>query len=74
MRYVPREPDAEVNVSGEHPLSEAATLVLGLSLIFALIAALLIFMVDAALYLVPALFSRLVKKDLGKAVLIEQTA
>ncbi len=54
MRHVPREPDASVNVSDEHPLSEAATLTVGLSLIFIVIAALLVFMVDAAVYLLPA--------------------
>lgn len=54
MRYVPRKPREGINVSDEHPLVEAGTLIVGLGLIFALIALALIFMVEVVLYFVPA--------------------
>ncbi len=54
MEYVPREPDHSVNVSKEHPLVEAGTLVVGLGIIFAVIAAALIFLIEIALFFVPA--------------------
>ena len=52
MKYVPREPRDGINVSKTHPLVEAGTLVAGLSLIFLLVALLLMFMVELALLLV----------------------
>ncbi len=53
MKYVPRKPREGVNVSKEHPLVEAGTLVVGLSLIFLAIALVLIFLIEIALYFVP---------------------
>ncbi len=53
MRFVPRQPDTSVNVSKTHPLAEASTLLIGLSLLFALIVALLVFLVEIGLYFIP---------------------
>ena len=53
MRYVPKKADDTVNVSKEHPLVEASTLVVGLTLIFAAVAAILILLVDLVLLFVP---------------------
>lgn len=53
MRFIPKKADDSVNVSDEHPLVEAGTLVIGLGLIFVGIMVVLIFMVDVALYFVP---------------------
>ncbi len=53
MEFVPKAPDDEVNVTREHPLKEAATLIFGLSLVFVLITALLVFFVDLVIALVP---------------------
>lgn len=52
MRFVPKKVDDSVNVSKEHPLVEAGTLVVGLTLIFAAVAAVLILMVDLVLLFV----------------------
>ncbi len=52
MRYVPRKAPDDVNVSKEHPLVEASTLVVGLSLIFLAIALVLVLMVDIVLLFV----------------------
>ncbi|MEM9384301.1 MAG: M48 family metallopeptidase [Pseudomonadota bacterium] len=52
MRHVPRQPDVEVNVSKTHPLVEAGTLLVGLSLLFLLGAIALLFAVDLAVALV----------------------
>lgn len=52
MRFVPKKVDDSVNVSSEHPLVEASTLVVGLALIFVVIAAALILMVDLVLMFV----------------------
>jgi predicted Zn-dependent protease len=69
MRYVPKQAPDDVNVSKEHPLVEAGTLVAGLSLIFIAIALILILMVDLVLMIVsPAkeaqLFSSWLPDDL----------
>ena len=53
MKYIARKPDDGVNVSDTHPLVEAGTLVVGLSLIFLVIIVVLIFLVELALYFVP---------------------
>ena len=54
MRFIPRSPEEGINVSKEHPLVEAGTLIVGVGLIFAVIAVALIFLVEIALYFVPA--------------------
>ena len=53
MEYSPRRPREGINVSKEHPLIEASTLVIALSLIFAVISVALIFAVEIALYFIP---------------------
>ncbi len=53
MKFIPRKPKEGINVSDEHPLVEASALIVGLSLIFAIITVALIFMVEIALYFVP---------------------
>ena len=53
MRYIAKKPRDGINVSDTHPLVEASTLVVGLAGIFLLIALLLIFLVEVALYFVP---------------------
>lgn len=54
MRYIPKKPREGINVSDVHPLAEAGTLIAGLTAIFLLIALALIFLIEIALYLVPA--------------------
>ncbi len=54
MKFVPRKPREGINVSDVHPLVEAGTLVVGLTAIFAVIAVVLIFIIEIALYFVPA--------------------
>lgn len=54
MKYVAKKPKEGVNVSDVHPLVEAATLVVGLTAIFVAIVLLLVFLVEIALYFVPA--------------------
>ena len=54
MRHVPRQPRDGINVSDTHPLVEAGTLVVGLTAIFVVIVVVLIFLVEIALYFVPA--------------------
>ncbi len=54
MKFVARQPADGINVSKTHPLVEASTLVVGLSAIFVLITVALIFLVEIALYFVPA--------------------
>ena len=54
MRFIPRSPEEGINVSKEHPLVEAGTLIVGVGLIFAVIAVALIFFVEISLYFVPA--------------------
>ena len=52
MRFVSRQADDSVNVSKTHPLVEAGTLYVGLTGLFLLLAVVLIFLVEAALYFV----------------------
>lgn len=54
MRFVARQPREGINVSDTHPLGEAGTLVIGLTAIFVFIALALVFIVEIALYFVPA--------------------
>lgn len=70
MKFTPREPREGVNVSKEHPLVEAGTLIAGLGLIFVAILLLLIFLVEIALYFVPeekevAMFSAWLPEDIS---------
>ncbi len=53
MRHIPRKADDSVNVSKEHPLVEASTLVVGLGLIFLSVMVVLVFVVEIVLYFVP---------------------
>ena len=53
MEFIPRKPREGINVSKEHPLVEASTLIIALSLIFAVISVGLIFAVEIALYFLP---------------------
>lgn len=69
MKYVPRQPQEGINVSKTHPLVEAGTLVVGLTAIFATIALALIFLIELALYFIPAekeaaLFSNWLPEDI----------
>ncbi len=54
MKHVPKQPRDGINVSDTHPLVEAGTLVVGLSAIFVAIVVVLIFLVEIALYFIPA--------------------
>lgn len=54
MKYVAKKPREGINVSDEHPLVEAGTLIIGLSALFLLVALLLIFLVEIVLYFIPA--------------------
>jgi Zn-dependent protease with chaperone function len=54
MRFIPKKPREGINVSDVHPLAEASTLIIGLTAIFVAIALLLIFIIEVALYFVPA--------------------
>lgn len=70
MKFVPRQPREGINVSDTHPLVEAGTLVAGLTIIFAAIVLLLIFLVEIALYFVPvekevAMFENWLPEDLS---------
>lgn len=53
MKFIPRQPRDDVNVSKEHALVEAGTLVVGIGLIFAFVMVLLIFLVEIVLHFVP---------------------
>lgn len=69
MKYIAKQPREGINVSDEHPLVEAGTLVFGLTAIFIAIALLLVFIIEVALYIVPAkteaeLFSDWLPEDL----------
>lgn len=60
MRYVPRSPREGINVSDTHPLSEAATLIAGLGLLFVLLTLLIVFLVEIAiLFISPETEARL---------------
>jgi Zn-dependent protease with chaperone function len=54
VKFVPKRPREGINVSDVHPLVEAGTLVVGLTAIFFVIALALIFIIEIALYFVPA--------------------
>ena len=69
MQHVPRQPDTDVNVSRQHPLAEAGTLLVGLGVIVTAVAAILLFLVDAVLAFVPpeqeaALFDAWLPEDI----------
>jgi Zn-dependent protease with chaperone function len=69
MRFIPRKPREGINVSEEHPLVEAGTLIIGIGFIFAVITVALIFLVEIALYFVPeekeaALFENWLPEDI----------
>ena len=53
MKFIPRKARDDVNVSPEHPLVEATTLVVGLGLIFVVVMVALLFLVDLLLWFVP---------------------
>ncbi|MDJ0794752.1 MAG: hypothetical protein QNI98_10955, partial [Woeseiaceae bacterium] len=53
MKYIAKKPEDGINVSDTHPLVEAGTLVVGLSLIFLVVVVVLVFLVELALYFVP---------------------
>lgn len=54
MKYVPRQPREGINVSSTHPLVEAGTLVAGLTILFAVFVVALVFLIELALYFLPA--------------------
>jgi Zn-dependent protease with chaperone function len=54
MRFVAKQPKEGINVSDTHPLVEASALVAGLAAIFVVIALLLVFLIEVALYFVSA--------------------
>lgn len=54
MKHVPKQVREDVNVSDTHPLVEASTLFVGLSAILVIIVVALVFLVEIALYLIPA--------------------
>lgn len=53
MKFVPRKARDDVNVSPEHPLVEATTLVVGLGLLFLVVMVALIFLAELLLFFVP---------------------
>ena len=65
MRFVAKQPREGINVSKTHPLTEASLLVVGLTAIFAVIALFLVFLVEIALYFVPATAFRSIDYHLG---------
>jgi len=69
MRYVAKQAREGINVSKTHPLVEAGTLVVGLSIIFGLIVVALVFVVELSLFYVSAeaeaeFFDRWMPEDL----------
>lgn len=54
MKYVPKQARDDVNVSDTHPLVEASTLFVGLSAILVVIVVVLVFLIEVALYFLPA--------------------
>ena len=73
MRFVARKPREGINVSDTHPLAEAGTLVVGLSLLFVAVILALVFIVELALlYVSPEteaeLFSNWTPDDLVSIV------
>ena len=53
MKFIPRIPADGINVSKQHPLTEATTLLIGLSGLFALATVVIIFFVDMVLLFIP---------------------
>jgi Zn-dependent protease with chaperone function len=53
MRFVARAPREDVNVSPEHPLAEAATLIAGLAAVLVAITAFIVFFVDIVVMFIP---------------------
>ena len=53
MEFKPRAPREGINVSAEHPLKEASILIIGLAVVTAVIAVVLIFSVDLVVALIP---------------------
>ncbi len=69
MKFIAKKPREGINVSDEHPLVEAGTLIVGLTAIFIVIALALIFIIEVALYFVSTeaeaeLFSDWIPDDL----------
>lgn len=69
MRYVPKKIRDGINVTDVHPLADASALIIGLSAIAVLVALALIFLIEVALYFIPAetearLFSSWLPEDL----------
>ena len=69
MKFIAKKPREGINVSDEHPLVEAGTLIVGLTAIFIVIALALIFIIEVALYFVSTeaeaeLFSDWIPEDL----------
>ena len=54
MRYVARQPREGINISKTHPLAEASVLVLGLTGIFITLVVVGVFLVEVALFFIPA--------------------
>jgi Zn-dependent protease with chaperone function len=54
MRFIARKPRDGINVSDTHPLAEAGMLIVGLSALFLGLVVAIIFLVELALYFVPA--------------------
>jgi predicted Zn-dependent protease len=54
VKFSPRTPREGINVSDDHPLKEAATLIFGVAAIVALIGVAMIFLVDLVILAVPA--------------------
>jgi len=69
VKFIAKKPREGINVSDEHPLVEAGTLIVGLTAIFIIIALALIFIIEVALYFVSTeteaeLFSGWIPDDL----------
>jgi len=69
VKFIAKKPREGINVSDEHPLVEAGTLIVGLTAIFIVIALALIFIIEVALYFVSTeaeaeLFSDWIPEDL----------
>lgn len=54
MKFNPKIPRDGINVSDTHPLVEASTLFVGLSAILVLVVIVLVFLIEVALYFIPA--------------------
>ena len=69
MKYVPKQPRDDVNVSATHPLVEAGTLIAALAALSVVVVVLLVFAIEILLWFVPAekeaeLFSNWLPDDL----------